>query len=92
MAGTRNARSAAARADLVRLGIAPRGLSLQQAAAYVGLCPRAFAREVSCGRFPPPLQLNSKRRIWDRKALDRAFDVPVLDPEDEVMRAIRVAS
>ncbi len=58
-----------------RLGITPRGLSLAEAAAYVGLSPRLFRREVNSGTLPPPLPFAGRRRVWDRGALDRALEL-----------------
>ncbi len=67
--------SAAARERLARIGIQPRGLSLEEAAAYVGLSTVAFEGQVAAGVFPRHIGLDKNRRhIWDRAALDRAFD------------------
>jgi hypothetical protein len=70
----------AAQDRLVALGIAPRGLSLDLAAAYVGLTPGVFLDAIKAGRFPPP-QRHGKlgsakpmRTVWDRDALDQAMD------------------
>jgi predicted DNA-binding transcriptional regulator AlpA len=54
---------------------APRLLSREQAAAYVGLSPAQFDQEVKAGTFPERFPLASTRRaLWDRAALDRAMD------------------
>lgn len=67
--------------------IAPRGLSRVEAAAYVGVSPSMFDLMVSDARMPAPKQINS-RVVWDRRALDTAFDaLPDRDqqnPWDEV--------
>lgn len=65
----------AARARLAAAGITPRGLSLDDAAAYVSLAPATFLREVAAGTWPRPLPLKgSRRQVWDRDAIDRALD------------------
>ncbi len=51
----------------------PRGLSEDESAHYVGLCPNSFRKEVKNGRLPEPLRFG-RRRIWDKKALDQALD------------------
>lgn len=52
---------------------APRGLRREAAAAYVGVSASKFDQWVAAGVMPQP-----KRRdgvvIWDRRALDTAFD------------------
>ena len=52
----------------------PRGLQLETAAAYVGLPPGTFSDEVKKGVWPHPTR-HGTYVIWDRHALDRAFDV-----------------
>jgi predicted DNA-binding transcriptional regulator AlpA len=52
--------------------LAPRGLSREQAAAYVGISPSLFDMLVSDGRMPVPKRINS-RVIWDRLEVDAAF-------------------
>jgi len=52
---------------------AARGLNRLQAAAYVGVSPSLFDEMTSDGRMPKPKKANA-RTIWDRRALDRAFD------------------
>ena len=51
----------------------PRGLPLEEAAHYWGLCPNSFMAEVKADRAPKPLHFG-RRRIWDKKALDLALD------------------
>lgn len=52
--------------------LAPRGLSREESAGYIGISPRLFDEMVSDGRMPKPKRINA-RVIWDRLALDRAF-------------------
>ncbi|WP_024276024.1 hypothetical protein [Hyphomicrobium sp. 802] len=63
-----------AREKLAAAGIIPRGLSLDEAAAYVNLSPKSFLAEVDAGRYPAALPHKADRLIWDRHALDRALD------------------
>jgi predicted DNA-binding transcriptional regulator AlpA len=51
----------------------PRGMSRTQAAAYVGVSPSLFDEMVKDGRMPGPKQINA-RVVWDRFALDAAFE------------------
>jgi hypothetical protein len=51
----------------------PRGMSRVHAAAYVGVSPSLFDTMVRDGRMPGPKLINS-RTVWDRFALDRAFE------------------
>lgn len=52
-----------------------RGLSRGEAAAYCGLSEEAFDLQVEARIFPAPLPLVGRRKVWDIKAIDRAFDV-----------------
>lgn len=58
--------------DLFRAGLAPRGLSREQAAAYVGISVGTFDAMTQDGRMPRPKQINA-RKVWDRHQLDRSF-------------------
>lgn len=49
-----------------------RGLSREESAAYIGVGTTLFDNMVSDGRMPVPKVINS-RRVWDRIALDAAF-------------------
>lgn len=51
----------------------PRGLARDEAAAYLGVSTGLFDRMVSDGRMPTPKRIDG-RSVWDRHALDRAFD------------------
>jgi len=61
-----------ATAELARIGLAPRGLSREQAAAYVGVSARLFDEMVADKRMPGAKRING-RTVWDRHAVDRAF-------------------
>ena len=66
--------------------LAPRGLRRPQAAAYVGVGPTKFGEMVGDGRMPPPKHVDGCV-IWDRYALDQAFDA--LGEEDQLTAAKR---
>ncbi len=51
----------------------PRGLSRAGAADYIGVSPGKFDEMVKDGRMPPPRRIDA-RKVWDRHALDLAFD------------------
>lgn len=53
--------------------LTPRGVSREEAAAYVGLGPTLFDRMVREGLMPSPKTLGG-RKVWDVRALDRNFD------------------
>ena len=53
--------------------LAPRGVCREAAAAYVGIGASLFDRLVLSGRMPKPKHIDG-RRVWDLRALDRAFD------------------
>lgn len=90
---------------LARLGITPRCLSLDLAAAYVGLTPGVFLAEVEAGRYPRPSKHGAakseknQRTVWDVRALDDAVDrisgrVPLSQPKhalDPIMAKIQAA-
>jgi hypothetical protein len=61
------------RSDALPPGTLPRGLCRAQAAAYVGASVGLFNEMVADGRMPQPKVVNA-RLIWDRLALDQAFD------------------
>lgn len=58
---------------ILPLSLPPRGLSREQAAAYFGVSAGTFDAMVRDGRAPGPKVINS-RLVWDRVALDAAFD------------------
>jgi predicted DNA-binding transcriptional regulator AlpA len=59
--------------SILPLSLPPRGLSREQAAAYVGVSPSLFDMLMKDGRMPGPKRINS-RVIWDRRKLDAAFE------------------
>jgi predicted DNA-binding transcriptional regulator AlpA len=61
------------RYDALPTSLPPRGLCREAAAQYVGISPVKFDQMIQDGRMPPPVRLDS-RNVWDRRALDRAFD------------------
>jgi excisionase family DNA binding protein len=50
----------------------PLGLSLEEAAAYIGLGPSLFERLVGEGKMPFPRQL-AGRKVWDADEVAAAF-------------------
>lgn len=62
----------ALQSELAAIGLSPRGLSRAQAAAYLGVSPNTFDTLVADGRMPAPKAIGV-RRVWDRLALDAAF-------------------
>ena len=75
--------------DILPHSLAPRGLSREQAAAYVGVSPSLFDAMVKDGRLPQPKRINA-RVVWDRLKLDAAFDAlpgddaSLANPWDEI--------
>ncbi len=61
----------APRSALFDVGIAPRLLTREQAAAYCGLSTRGFTEWVRAGKMPGPI-LGTTR--WDRRAMDAVLD------------------
>lgn len=53
--------------------ILPRGLSRDEAAEYIGVSASKFDEMVKDGRMPGPKSID-RRTVWDRHALDAAFD------------------
>lgn len=66
----------AGRTDIQGLPFWPRGLSAEQAAAYVGVSVNTFLEEVKAGRWPEPQRRgrNGGRKIWDRRQIDQRYD------------------
>lgn len=52
----------------------PRGLARLMAAQYIGVSPVIFDRMVAEGDMPQPKRFY-QRTIWDRIAVDKAFDL-----------------
>lgn len=59
--------------------VIPRGLRRHDAAAYVGVSPSKFDQWVQQGVMPKPKR-KDRVVLWDREALDVAFDA--LDDRD----------
>lgn len=53
--------------------IVKRGLSREDAAAYIGISASKFDALVTDGRMPQPKTIDA-RRVWDIRQLDVAFD------------------
>lgn len=70
------------------IALQPRGLSRVVAAAYIGVSPTKFDQMVADRRMPKPKQVDG-RRVWDRLAVDVAFDglseVPLINGCDSVL-------
>ncbi len=75
-----------------RQTIEPRGLSADQAAAYVGVGKGKFLDEVREGVWPPG-DKRKGRVIWDKVLIDRAFDrrsgLDKNEGEEAALRALR---
>nr|WP_313429335.1 XRE family transcriptional regulator [Brevundimonas diminuta] len=56
-----------------RLPLEPRGLQREVAARYIGVGLTKFDEMVRDGRMPGPKRVDG-RKVWDRRALDTAFD------------------
>jgi predicted DNA-binding transcriptional regulator AlpA len=56
-----------------RIRVEPRGLSRIDAAAYVGISPSKFDQLIQNGVMPRPRRIDG-RVLWDRYALDDAFE------------------
>jgi hypothetical protein len=55
--------------------IAPRGLTIRQAAAYWGVCPNTFRKLVRQGIAPGPIGIPGLGRLlFDREQQDRAIE------------------
>lgn len=71
------------RASVLPVSLPPRGLSRTCAAEYIGVGLTKFDMMVADGRMPGPKLIDS-RKVWDRAALDDAFDnLPSADDENE---------
>jgi hypothetical protein len=57
------------------IGIEPRGLSVPQAAAYVGISPNAYRYLMRDRKVPQPIKIPGfERQIIDKKQLDAALN------------------
>lgn len=59
---------------LLRTGLTPRGLSREQAAAYIGVSPTMFDTMVADGWMPKAKAIG-RRVVWDVRGLDDAFNL-----------------
>ncbi len=71
------------------LNYAPRGLSRDEAARYVGVGVTKFDEMVADGRMPKPKRIDG-RVVWDRLKIEAAFsDLPdegAANPWDRVLQ------
>jgi predicted DNA-binding transcriptional regulator AlpA len=61
------------RYDALPPSLPPRGLSREAAAAYIGVSAGKFDEMTKDGRMPKAKRIDG-RKVWDRRALDLAFD------------------
>jgi predicted DNA-binding transcriptional regulator AlpA len=69
----------------------PRGLSVHDAAEYVGVSPNTFIIEMKAGQWPQP-ERRGRRIIWDRHEIDEFWDrrkLDILPPVSTSERAAR---
>jgi len=59
--------------DVLPTSLPPRGLSREEAAAYIGVSPSKFDEMVKDKRMPAPKRID-RRTVWDRRRLDAAFE------------------
>lgn len=65
----------------------PRGLSRDQAARYIGVGVTKFDEMVADGRMPRSKAIDG-RRVWDRFALDLAFEAIGADAPNAIDAAL----
>ncbi len=70
------------RRDPLLPSLPPRGLSRDQAAAYLGISAWLFDELVKDGRMPPPTRIRT-RLVWDRLKIDAAFAALASEPGDD---------
>jgi excisionase family DNA binding protein len=63
---------ARSRHEILPASLPPRGLSREEAAAYIGIGATKFDQMVDDGRMPQPKRIDG-RKVWDRLRLDSAF-------------------
>jgi len=61
------------RYEALPTSLPPRGLSREAAAQYVGVSGGKFDQMVEDERMPQAIRIDG-RKVWDRRAVDRAFD------------------
>lgn len=67
--------------DAARRPAPRRGLSCAEAADYIGISVTKFLEMVRDGRMPRAVEID-RRRIWDIRRLDQAFDA--LEGDEDV--------
>jgi len=77
-----SAEKAARRLQVLPHSLPPRGLSREQAAAYVGVSPTFFDHLVAERLMPRPKRIG-RRCLWDRIQLDAAFAALPNDGEED---------
>ena len=83
--------TAAIRERLAGRGITPATLSLEEAAAYVGMSKQTFLKEVRAGTMPLPLPLKGRRKLFSLAALDQRVNplqAPQRSTRDEIEEAV----
>ena len=65
------------------LAVWPRGLSVGEAAAYLGISRTSFQRLVDRQQMPRGKRITEGRVVWDRAELDHVFDHMDNDEEKE---------
>lgn len=75
------------RADSI--AYAPRGLSRDEAARWIGVGCSKFDEMVNDGRMPRPKRIDG-RVVWDRLALDAAFTDLPQDGANALDRALKI--
>lgn len=68
--------------EILPASLPPRGLSREEAAAYVGVGATKFDAMVVDGRMPRPKRIDG-RKVWDRLRLDSAFSALPTEDGDE---------
>jgi len=79
---------ARSRHEILPASLPPRGLSREEAAAYIGIGATKFDEMVADGRMPPAKRIDG-RRVWDRHRVDSAFAALPTEAGDESAEDIR---
>jgi len=70
------------RPQALPMNLPPRGLRREEAAEYIGVSVGKFDEMVTDGRMPQPKRIDA-RKVWDLRAVDRAFDALGSSADDE---------
>jgi len=65
------------------LAVWPRGLSVSEAAQYLGISRSTFTKLVERKQMPKGKRISEGRLVWDRAELDHVFDH--IDEEKETV-------